>query len=281
MAALATQKPGSPFITPLRLRELYGMMLRFRAAESDTRLLFAKKKWPKKRQPLLEHSAMLAGCFSHLHAGDIVAPASCALAANLAAGAPVLDLVKILAAQAATPDDKGMSPSEGIAMVAGAAQAQRVLGQGVVACLLEDSLVRDSSVAQIWRRCVARELPLLILTVSRTMPEPGGVHPLSGMAQIAVGADDAPAIYRVMQESIHRARTGIGPTWIRCVETGADPLESMRVFLETRGHFDSGQPRLERTAWASEWKAACKQAFDAKTSGEPFKARVLSFDPFR
>ena len=288
MATDSKQKPGSPFITPARLRELYGMMLRFQAAESDTRKLFKLKKWPSTRLPSLAHPAMLAACFAHLRAGDSVAPASYAFAANLAAGAALVHVLQQMAIQQteAARQSSALTSAESVALISGAAQAVALAGQhAAVVAVLEDAVVLDDSVAPLLRWSARKQLPLIMLTVSREFPQPGDVRADHGVPQIAVGLEDAPAIYRVMQESIHRARTGIGPTWIRCVAArakrpGADPLLAMQTFLQTRGYYDATQSRRESLAWAAAWKAAQKQVF-GNPGPTSHDLPVRAFEPFR
>jgi TPP-dependent pyruvate/acetoin dehydrogenase alpha subunit len=62
-----------------------------------------------------------------------------------------------------------------------------------------------------------------------------------GFPAIIVDGNDAVAVWRVAQESIHRARNGAGPTLIEC-ETHAlqasDPLAQMEQYMRRRGVWD-------------------------------------------
>ncbi len=66
-----------------------------------------------------------------------------------------------------------------------------------------------------------------------------------GVPGIIVDGNDAVAVWRVTQESIHRARTGAGPTLIEC-ETRftqyEDPLAHMEHYMR------------KRSVWADQWK---------------------------
>src|ERR1051326_419981 len=67
---------------------------------------------------------------------------------------------------------------------------------------------------------------------------------------IAVDGADVVAVFRVAQEAIRRARTGHGPSLIRCVvpDESNDPLEFMEQYLR------------RKNAWSDEWQA--KTAYD-------------------
>ena len=66
-----------------------------------------------------------------------------------------------------------------------------------------------------------------------------------GLPTIIVDSKDPVAVWRVTQESIHRARNAAGPTLIECeVQTAraADPLIQMEHYMR------------KRDAWDDEWK---------------------------
>ncbi len=80
-----------------------------------------------------------------------------------------------------------------------------------------------------------------------------------GFPAIIVDGNDAVAVWRVAQESIHRARNGAGPTLIEC-ETHApyatDPLAQMEQYLRKRGVWDE----VWRQYTASRIKAEIERA---------------------
>ena len=63
----------------------------------------------------------------------------------------------------------------------------------------------------------------------------------SGFPAIIVDGKDAVAVWRVAQESIHRARNGAGPTLIECDTQSpyaSDPLTQMEHYMKKRGIWD-------------------------------------------
>ena len=69
-----------------------------------------------------------------------------------------------------------------------------------------------------------------------------------GFPAIVVDGKDAVAVWRVVHESIHRARNGAGPTLIECetrVSSAGDPLEHMEHYMKKRGF------------WDNEWRRKC------------------------
>ena len=60
-----------------------------------------------------------------------------------------------------------------------------------------------------------------------------------GIPGIIVDGRDVVAVWRVAQESIHRARNGAGATLIDCATGSArDPLEHMEHYMRKRGAWD-------------------------------------------
>jgi TPP-dependent pyruvate/acetoin dehydrogenase alpha subunit len=262
-------RKASPFISAVRLRELYGLMLRLTAAEQDVRKLFARKHWPSEKLPWLSHPAMIAGCLAQLREGDVVGPSRLGFAANFAAGAELQGCVRQLSSEvrqksAKTPQ---VEAAEALAILVGASQVLQLANQGnLVLALVEEKALLQASLLAVLRRASALRLPLILLTISRELPSPGESQTSLGLPQIAVAGEDVVAIYRVAYESIHRARTGIGPTWIRVSFTNASQtrqssqasLEAMQKFLLSRNLYDVAQPKKEQSSWSSEWKAAVK-----------------------
>ena len=62
-----------------------------------------------------------------------------------------------------------------------------------------------------------------------------------GYPGIIVDGQDVVAVWRVAQESIHRARNGSGPTLIDCrTDAGRDPLAHMEHYMRKRNVWDDG-----------------------------------------
>jgi TPP-dependent pyruvate/acetoin dehydrogenase alpha subunit len=79
-----------------------------------------------------------------------------------------------------------------------------------------------------------------------------------GVPAIIVDSNDAVAVWRVTQESIHRARNGAGPTLIECEIQAAysnDPLAQMEHYMKKRG------------AWDDEWRQDATDRIEAEIAG--------------
>lgn len=91
-----------------------------------------------------------------------------------------------------------------------------------------------------------------------------------GIPGITVDGDDVVAVWRVTQESIHRARSGAGPTLIECrssrrpVSTNErhdrDPLAHMERYLKKRRLWDPAWQREIAAQFTSEVSAAIRSA---------------------
>ena len=74
-----------------------------------------------------------------------------------------------------------------------------------------------------------------------------------GFPGVVVDGGDVVAVWRVAQESIHRARNGSGPTLIDCrAESTADPLAHMEHYMR------------KRSVWADEWRSKLTEQFEAE-----------------
>ena len=129
----------------------------------------------------------------------------------------------------------------------GAANALRVQG---ARRLVLTYVAADELSATTWRRVLGlageAELPVIFVVLPGSEAKRQGR--LSDRAQgwgvpgMPVDAADAVALYRVMQESVLRARGGDGPALLECVrwrpagqERSVDAIEAMRRLLALRG----------------------------------------------
>jgi len=75
-----------------------------------------------------------------------------------------------------------------------------------------------------------------------------------GFPGIIVDGSDVVAVWRVAQESLHRARNGSGPTLIDCrMESSQDPLAHMEHYMR------------ERSVWDDAWKKKVTRQIKAET----------------
>jgi TPP-dependent pyruvate/acetoin dehydrogenase alpha subunit len=276
----------APLISPEQLQRLYELILQFQLADASLRRAFSSKKWPPTNLPSLQHSAVCAGLFSQLREGDGVGDANYAFAANLAAGASLPAILRGVMARAraikSSAKRVALPPAERLAVVTGAVLANQARGTDnvVIALPTREFWQSDKSSAAVLRWAAAEHLPILYVTFARTLPAPGKSQSEFGLPQIAVDASDVVAVYRVAQESMLRARTGIGPTWMQCVLSGDDPLANMQQFLKARGMFDSSRKISATKSWREEWKNSWQVG--SMRSGEPASPLpVLSYDPTR
>jgi TPP-dependent pyruvate/acetoin dehydrogenase alpha subunit len=77
---------------------------------------------------------------------------------------------------------------------------------------------------------------------------------------VIVDGNDAVAVWRVTQESIHRARTGAGPTLIECetrLTQYADPLAHMQHYMKKHG------------VWDDQWRQEVGEKIEAEIKAAP------------
>jgi len=85
-----------------------------------------------------------------------------------------------------------------------------------------------------------------------------------GFPAIIVDSNDAVAVWRVTQESIHRARNGAGPTLIECEiqrARSSDPLAQMEHYMKKRG------------AWGDGLRRDAEDRIEAEFAGAAFAGR--------
>ena len=117
--------------------------------------------------------------------------------------------------------------SEGLLVAAGAAGALKAAGGDRVALALSEGKGPiEASWVRVMRITDAGELPLITLA----LPDLGkvdwsAVGRRAGLPVIPVDASDAVGLYRVMQESLVRARADRRGVVIECVASGADPVK--------------------------------------------------------
>ena len=123
---------------------------------------------------------------------------------------------------------------------------------------------------QAARAASAERLPLIFVAVSESVTSNGaGTHALReraagyGIPGIIVDGNDLVAVWRVAQESIHRARSGSGPTLIDAqiiarptnshfTAEGDDPIARMQHYLQ------------KRKLWNESWKGELVRKFTAE-----------------
>jgi pyruvate dehydrogenase E1 component alpha subunit len=237
-----------------------------------------------KGKPRSAHAAIAAALIENLVEGDTLGLAPDDLATRYLCGVP-LDQLRAaalprpgrrksanwaLAADAA----HGLLPCSGEAqanLAVGAALSARLHATGGVTVLFDSATARSRKPGVAgWEHAVqsavSLQLPLLFVSGAPSPDAPGPRKPPPALPAIPVDRDDALALYRVIYESVARARTGGGPTWIECCawplpEAALSPLEKMEAALRSRRLFDRRHQRQIEHALEKEF---------ANIHGQPF-----------
>ena len=231
----------NPLLPNAKLKELYALMQRARALSK------APAKAPR-------FEAILAATLMHAEPGDFISPPP---------GAPAAAL---LAAERTSPKTRGKStpsaPStplpahQRLATAAGIAQGLKLSDAKRLALVYTDAGPASARTEQGWAEALTyatrATLPLLLVCADVTGPRTTNPKAITfdTMARLAaslrmpvltVDGTDAPALFRVMQESAHRARQGDGCAVIWCILPSAaersranDPIRMMQRYLEDR-----------------------------------------------
>jgi pyruvate dehydrogenase E1 component alpha subunit len=206
---MASTRAGAPapLISNDQLRRLYRTLLR-------TRMLRERERRSAAAAPVAAE-AIVTGTVSCLQAGDAVMPAPGDRLAALARGHR---LERILSRTPAGTPLAGMLPcaasaSAQFAVAAGHALAQA--GTDSITLAFSGPGVRSLEGIRPALRYAREHCPGMVF-VLETVPSLDPGVDCCGLCTIPVDGDDVIALFRVAQESIARARRGVGPTVIDC-----------------------------------------------------------------
>lgn len=241
-AASSLADDASPS-NPAVLRTLYSVLLRTRMLEEQVLSLLRAGRIPGTTVPVLGGEATEVGACIGLQSDDSFSSSQPKLATHVVRGTPLeqlfAELYRPASISAAT---SAQSPSSSLRVVprtssitgqfdiaAGIALAYRELARrNVVVALADDGLAALGfwhEAASLASRC---RLPIVFVVENCAQSHANGssvVHSdedlrnraeAYGFPGITVDGNDLVAVWRVTQESIHRARTGAGPTLIEC-----------------------------------------------------------------
>jgi Dehydrogenase E1 component len=222
----------NPLLPNAKLKELHALMQRARSLS----------KVPASA-PRFE--AILAATLMHVEPGDFICPPPNAPAAAL------------LAAERATPNEPPtpLPAQHRLATTAGVAQGLKLAANNRFAVFYTDATPASARTEAGWQEALTyateARLPLILIiagveTASRSA-NPKAISwpsvlklakPLK-LPVLTVDGSDAVAVYRVMQESAHRARLGDGAAVIWCALPGknssaTDPIRNMERYLAAR-----------------------------------------------
>jgi TPP-dependent pyruvate/acetoin dehydrogenase alpha subunit len=298
--------PSNPDV----LRTLYSVLLKTRLLEEQVLSLLRSGRIPGTAVPLLGGEATEVGAFIGLQPDDSFASSQPKLASHVVSGTPLdrvfAELFRRENQPAATATSSAFhvvphtsSITGQLDIAAGVALAYRQLGKpDVVVALADDGLAALGFWHEAARLASSNRLPLVFMVENCAQSHPDGTSAVHsdedlrdraeayGFPGITVDGNDIVAVWRVTQESIHRARSGAGPTLIECrtwrwhaEADGAssngtatsrqlqarrhnDPLHNMEHYMKKR--------RLWKQSWKDDLVATYRKALSASVrSVEP------------
>ncbi len=236
------------------LRKLYSSLLRCRLVGERLRESSASNEFAANCDVRIGCEAIAIGATADLRAEDTITASPRNLAVLLARGVPVKTLMAATTADDLTAAEQRLAfPSDPFNLGTGIALAHRLEQKHhivVAFCAQEKPPLEDWHDAL--KFAAAHKLPIVFVIENGMAGDSEGaphLEALSFMARdygfpgIVVDGNDVVAVWRVAQESIHRARIGSGPTLIDCrTDALRDPLAHMEHYLR------------QRNAWDDAWK---------------------------
>ena len=222
----------NPLLPQARLRELHALMRRIRATDH--------------RRTKAAREALLAAALIHLSAGDLVS------------GRADDATLRALAPKSNAGDDAHDVPqSLRIPLCAGAARGMQTAGTDRIAIAFTEAGAPETGWSDALRWAHRDRLPFLLIVtddgtraLSKVTPRHApallwphftklahGIH----LPHFPVDGEDAVAVYRVMQETSARARSGGGPSVIwamlsaEALAPRQQPLKRLEAYMTSRG----------------------------------------------
>ena len=250
--ANAASSNGSGPSTQETLRRLYTSLLRCRLVQEEAQSVSARKY-----DIAIGHEAITVAPTAELTAEDTITAADSNLSALVTRGVPVNVLLggntECIPAQSVT---QSSLPRDPFYLATGIALAHRLAKQNRVVVAF---CANERPALETWHDTLkfagVHKLPVIYVirngVADQKSPSDHAPHleDFSYMARdygypgIIVDGHDVVAVWRAAHESIHRARTGSGPTLIDCrTDSGQDPLAYMEHYMR------------KRNLWDDEWK---------------------------
>lgn len=239
-SSLATDaSPSDPDV----LRTLYSVLLRTRMLEEQVLSLLRAGKIRGATVPLLGGEATEVGACIGLQSDDSFSSSEPKLAAHVVRGSPLKRLfTQILGREKKSPSHDSPGEASQLRVIpptatlsgqfdiaAGIALAYRQLGNpNVVIALADDGLAALGFWHEAASLASRHRLPIVFMVENSEQSHANGTSSVHsdedlrdraeayGFPGITVDGNDIVAVWRVTQESIHRARSGAGPTLIEC-----------------------------------------------------------------
>jgi Dehydrogenase E1 component len=221
----------NPLLPNAKLRELFALMQRARALSK------APASAPR-------FEAILCATLMHIEPGDYISPP------------PNAPVAVLLAAERTRASRKKFEPAQPLpaaqrlAVATGIAQGLKLATPGRFAVVYTDAGSPEPGWQQALTYATTARLPLILViagveTPRAAKPKSLTWPALSKLAKklhlpiLTVDGTDAVAVYRVMQESAHRARLGDGVAVIWCAlptknSATTDPIRNMETYLAAR-----------------------------------------------
>ena len=270
------------------LRRLYVLMLKCRKLSERAQNLAASRDTVPDYDYDIGHEAVVVGATLELGPQDTIAASPRNFAAQVAKGGSMDTLIS-RPRHANGTHAGGAVPLDPINLGTGLALAHRLEKKRNVVVALGSG---DAASPDCWHEAMKfagiHKLPIIYVLKSSSAFELGpekrnaALEELTFMARdcgfpaIIVDGKDAVAVWRVAQESIHRARNGAGPTLIECdVESSlaSDPLAHLEHYMSQRGLWDDAWRREAADRIGAEI-AAAEQAFSRERSLTRKKSRT-------
>ena len=268
----------NPLIPHPRLQQIYVALLEARLLNAAIK----RSRLPLRKTILTGHEACIAASALQLTSADWIAPATGDAIARSLHHQPLADVLRIFGAPSSIAPANIIAPAglayQDWAVANGVALAANVAASAERSVVLAYSGPRSHlSMACLNPLGYAAKHNLPIVFVSFAglngpiiAPELPAFAQASGVPAFPVDGNDPVAVYRVAQESILRARTGGGPSFIDCrtfidgSKKPQDPLRFMEKYLDRKGLFSPAwKASLERNYTRTLDKAmltACKPA---------------------
>ena len=222
----------NPLLPQHRLRELHALMQRIRTAD--------------RRRSKTAREALLAAALIHLSAGDMVS------------GSPDDRTLRELAPRSSAGDDAhDLPPSLRIPLCAGAARGMQTAGTDRLAVAFAEAGSPEAGWTDALRWAHRDRLPFLLIvadnnrnsvrkpasrtTVPLLWPDLTRLAHAIHLPHFPVDGEDAVAVYRVMQETSARARSGGGPSvlWAMLspgrLSPRQQPIKRLEAYMAARG----------------------------------------------
>ncbi len=275
-AGTAPVRFENPLMPDERLRQMYTAMVQMRMLEEHLLAGKADGKRPAKRKPIdviRGEEAVRASTALSLSEGDMIGDGSAAPVLDLLLGAKLASV----AGSSGKADPRPVLPEgsalrlpvvdarERLTMSLGAAAAMKAQKSGRVLLVYVGA---GEAKKKDWKGALSaagkQELPMIFVVLpaadEKDTEDAGKLCARSrawGVPGFPVDGVDAIGLYRVMQESLLRARNGNGPALIECVpfhlggkQQREDPIERLGELLLLKGVADAEWMKRTRSAFS-------------------------------